>query len=131
MPFTSLWQHDAQIDTWAAFKHERSILLDRMHTVPNVFVLSGDRHEFAAIEFNGPFDWSHTVYEFSTSPLNMFYMPLIRTLKMESPTRFNRTQHRLVGDAKENQTLVEETWQVPEERVIKYLPIGHHKWSVI
>ena len=52
VPFTSLWQHDALKDSWAAFETEKRALLDVLHTVPNVIILSGDRHEFAAIEFN-------------------------------------------------------------------------------
>jgi alkaline phosphatase D len=49
-----------------------------------VVVLSGDRHEFAATAFPPPKDgrWpiSATVNEFSTSPLNQFYLP-VRTYK--------------------------------------------------
>jgi alkaline phosphatase D len=34
--------------------------------VPNVIFLSGDRHEFAAVQLRGK------VYEFSTSPLSQY-----------------------------------------------------------
>jgi alkaline phosphatase D len=70
VPFTSLWTHDAQIDSWAAYLDERDALLTVLGTVPNVFVLSGDRHEFAAIEFLGG-----KVVEFSTSPFSMSVLP--------------------------------------------------------
>ncbi|CEQ42243.1 SPOSA6832_04021 [Sporobolomyces salmonicolor] len=81
-------------DTWASFTTERDVILDVLQYVPNVIVLSGvrlsaspsldmvrlrprnhlqDRHEFAAASIRT------TVTEFSTSPFNMFYLP-IRTL---------------------------------------------------
>jgi len=52
VPFTSLWTHDAQTDSWAAYTSEIASLLSALHTAPNVYLLSGDQHEFAAIEFN-------------------------------------------------------------------------------
>ena len=52
VPFTSLWTHDAQTDSWAGYAAEKASLLSALHTVPNVYLLSGDRHEFAEIEFN-------------------------------------------------------------------------------
>jgi phosphodiesterase/alkaline phosphatase D-like protein len=39
--------HDAKIDSWAGFEKEKAMLLDALHTVPNVVILSGDRHEAA------------------------------------------------------------------------------------
>lgn len=49
-------------DTWAAFLSERDAIMDVLEYVPNVIVLSGDRHEFAAASLRT------TVTEFSTSP---------------------------------------------------------------
>lgn len=49
-------------DTWAAFLSERDAIMDVLEHVPNVIVLSGDRHEFAAASIRT------TVTEFSTSP---------------------------------------------------------------
>lgn len=49
-------------DTWAAFLTERDAIMDVLEHVPNVIVLSGDRHEFAAASIRT------TVTEFSTSP---------------------------------------------------------------
>jgi alkaline phosphatase D len=71
VPFTSLWTHDALVDSWAAYEHEKSTILEALSTVPNVIILSGDRHEFAAIEFNGQDASSYQVVEFSTSPMSM------------------------------------------------------------
>ncbi|KAI0003310.1 PhoD-like phosphatase-domain-containing protein [Russula compacta] len=123
VPFTSLWTHDAQVDSWAAYVSEKASLLSALHTVPNVFLLSGDRHEFASIEFNPPNKagiGSHVVREFSTSPLSMFYVPLVRTLRAASEAVVPRTRLRI--------EVVEE---VPMERVLKYLPIGNYKWAAI
>jgi alkaline phosphatase D len=93
-----------------------------------VFLLSGDRHEFAAIEFN-PLNevgtGAHVVREFSTSPLSMFYVPLVRTLRAASEAVVPRTRLRIVDEESPPEEIVEE---VPMERVVKYLPIGNYKW---
>ncbi|KAN0105236.1 PhoD-like phosphatase domain containing protein [Russula decolorans] len=131
VPFTSLWTHDAQIDSWAGYSSEKASLLSALHTVPNVYLLSGDRHEFAAIEFNPLNETgtaSHVVREFSTSPLSMFYVPLIRTLRAASEAVVPRTRLRIVDEEHPMEEVVEE---VPMERVLKYLPIGNYKWSAI
>ncbi|KAN0141369.1 PhoD-like phosphatase domain containing protein [Lactarius tabidus] len=131
VPFTSLWTHDAQTDSWAAYASEKASLLSALHTVPNVYFLSGDRHEFAAIEFNPvneAGEGAHVVHEFSTSPLSMFYVPLVRTLRAASEAVVSRTRLRIVDEDSPPEQVVEE---VPTERVIKYLPIGNYKWSTI
>ena len=71
VPFTSLWTHDATLDSWAAYEAEKGSVLDAIATVPNVIILSGDRHEFALVEFNHFSSMSHRVFEISTSPLSM------------------------------------------------------------
>lgn len=71
VPFTSLWTHDAAVDSWAAYAAEKSSVLDAIATVPNVVILSGDRHEFALVEFNHFTPNGHRVLEISTSPLSM------------------------------------------------------------
>ena len=70
----------------------------------------------------------HTVREFSTSPLSMFYVPLIRTLKAASEATVWRTWFVNV-DGEDEPVKVEE--EVPMERVVKYLPIGNYKWCVV
>jgi alkaline phosphatase D len=127
VPFTSLWQGDAQKDSWAGFANEKAQVLEAMQTVPNVFVLSGDRHEFAAVEFPASSAHLYPVHEFSTSPLNMFYIPYIRTLKLESDKLISRVKNvtKLIGDA----PVVEVQQEfVPAERALKYLPDGNSKW---
>jgi alkaline phosphatase D len=88
VPFTKNWGVNGD-DTWKGYLHERRIILEAMWDVGlrggvGVVVLSGDRHEFAATAFPPPKDgkWpiSATVNEFSTSPLNQFYLP-VRTYK--------------------------------------------------
>jgi alkaline phosphatase D len=94
-----------------------------------VYILSGDRHEFAAIEFNPSHETgtaAHVVREFSTSPLSMFYVPLVRTLEAVSEAVVPRTRLRMVDE----ENLEEVVEEVPMERVLKYLPIGNHKWCV-
>jgi len=88
VPFTKNWGVNGD-DTWRGYLHERRVILEAMWDVGlrggvGVVVLSGDRHEFAATAFPPPKDgrWpiSATVNEFSTSPLNQFYLP-VRTYK--------------------------------------------------
>ncbi|KAF5376561.1 hypothetical protein D9757_008275 [Collybiopsis confluens] len=155
VPLTSLWGHDAQYDSWAGFVKEKNVLLNALHTIPNVFVLSGDRHEFAAIEFAAPPGSDFTVTEFSTSPLSMFYIPLVRTLSMQSSEKVTRirTEHKAslsetdgpsqskdstlplsstlssVDQHKINDDITAE--EIPKERVVKYIPGGNYKWSSI
>ncbi|KAF8894022.1 PhoD-like phosphatase-domain-containing protein [Infundibulicybe gibba] len=105
VPFTSLWTHDAQVDSWAAFAEEKAQLMQVLCKVPNVLVISGDRHEFAEIELLCP-DRDQPVREFSTSPTSMFYIPFIRTLQPKT------------DEAAEQQ-----------EKVIKYVPTGNYKFS--
>lgn len=125
VPFTSLWGHDAQKDSWAAFPAEKAALLEALHSVPNVVILSGDRHEFASIEFNTPH--LHTVREYSTSPLSMFDIPFVRTLRMQSEETVPRNHTEMVM-TEEGPVYVTETVQVPKERVVKYMARGNVKW---
>jgi len=130
VPFTTLWSHDAQTDSWAGFPSERQALLNAFHSTPNVIILSGDRHEFAAIAFNGASPKSYPVYEFSTSPLSMFYIPFIRTLALRSQDNVTRTrvETRVSETGSEEVEFIE---QLRKEHVLKYLPIGNVKWSDI
>ncbi|KAJ7490064.1 PhoD-like phosphatase-domain-containing protein [Mycena galericulata] len=132
VPFTSLWGHDAQLDSWAAFPAEKAALLTALHSVPNVVILSGDRHEFASIEFNAPPDapGGHTVREYSTSPLSMFDIPFVRTLNMASVETVPQTRSDLVTVLTgEGPVSVNTTEEVPKERVVQYIARGNVKWS--
>lgn len=135
VPFTKNWRFGTS-DTWGGFLHERSLILDAMHKAERelgirVVVLSGDRHEFAAIRFPPPAPDAGTVstpasedpesspsesqpkaqyddtphagpHEFSVGPLSMFYLPF-RTFK-----------------------------QIDDQDVaIKYLPDGNSKFGVV
>jgi len=101
-PFMSLWLGpDGGVDTWAGFLTERSQLMDSMQYVPNLIVLSGDRHEFAAANIRD------SVIEFSTSPLNQFWLP-IRTLSQDN------------GLGKTG-----------EDKLLRYIPNGMHKFSTL
>jgi hypothetical protein len=63
VPFTSLWTFDPS-DSWAGFAVEKAAVLKLLHSVLNVVLLSGDRHEFAIIEFNDGSD--NVITEVST-----------------------------------------------------------------
>ena len=124
VPFTKNWRFGTS-DTWGGFPTERSLILAAMHSSEKtlgirVIILSGDRHEFAAVRYPPPItafekandNASEVVvydrtpscgpHEFSVGPLSMFYLP-IRTFK-----------------------------QVDDEDVaIKYIPDGNSKFGVI
>jgi len=96
-----------------------------------VYLLSGDQHEFAVIEFNPLSEVgvvAHVVRELSTSPLSMFYVPLIRTLRAASDAVVPRTRLRVVDEESPPVEVMEE---VPMERMLKYLPTGIYKWLVM
>ncbi|SAM84576.1 uncharacterized protein UBRO_05862 [Ustilago bromivora] len=103
VPFNTLWggelDVDGQKDSWAAYNAERLEIAEVLRYVPNVIVLSGDRHEFAAVSVHD------TITEFSTSPLSMFYLP-VRTLSQDH------------GDGKTG-----------VDKLLKYLPDGNYKWT--
>lgn len=114
VPFTKNWRFGTP-DTWGGFLSERSLILSAMQDAERthgirVIVLSGDRHEFAAIRFP-PSLSDHDAstdavdagpHEFSVGPLSMFYLP-IRTFKQTDP----------------------------EDVAIKYLPDGNSKVGVV
>lgn len=100
-----------------------------MHSVPNVIILSGDRHEFAAIEFNGH-DNDNGILEFSTSPMSMFYVPFVRTLKMASKETVQRTKTDIML-TEEGEEIVTTKHEVPQERVLRYIGAGNYKWLIV
>lgn len=129
VPFTSLWTHDALTDSWAGFPIEKDALLRAFHSVPNVILLSGDRHEFAAIEYESG-DRGHNVLEVSTSPMSMFYVPLIRTLRPRSEQVVNKTVEEVLVAENGTKEVMQYVLEVPKEKVIRYIGEGNYKWSV-
>ncbi|OLY81144.1 Alkaline phosphatase D [Smittium mucronatum] len=72
VPLTYVWDSsDAGKDTWKGYKYERKSILDQTKYVPNLFFLSGDRHEVAVVRL------ASDNYEFSTSPINQFSLPFV------------------------------------------------------
>ncbi|KAF7338542.1 Alkaline phosphatase D [Mycena venus] len=110
------------------FPAEKAALLEALHSVPNLIIISGDRHEFASIEFNS--EHLHTVREYSTSPLSMFDIPFVRTLRMQSEETVAQNHSEMVV-TEEGPVYVTETVQVPKERVVKYMARGNVKWQVM
>ncbi|KAF8526853.1 PhoD-like phosphatase-domain-containing protein [Hysterangium stoloniferum] len=121
VPFTSLWTVDPE-DGWSGYLDERDALLGVMGTIPNIFIISGDKHEFAAIEFLGG-----KVVEYSTSPL--FYIPIVRTLRKQSKRLVEKWVQKVDVNEAGEQTVRNELEWIPEEKVLKALPLGNYKWS--
>jgi alkaline phosphatase D len=127
VPFTDLWGYDAQTDAWPGYAAEKAGLLKAMHSVPNVIILSGDRHEFAAIEFNGD-EHDNGVLEFSTSPMSMFYVPFVRTLKQATEATVKRVLMEIVPTA-DGEEFVTTEHDIPRENVLRSISTGNYKWS--
>lgn len=52
VPVSALWGGlNGQVDTWVGAVKERRTFLDLLEYIPNVIIISGDRHEFAAVEY--------------------------------------------------------------------------------
>ncbi|KAJ2305770.1 hypothetical protein IWW55_001768 [Coemansia sp. RSA 2706] len=76
VPVTTGWSNfDSSQDTWRGYPTERAEILNLTQHVPNLFYLSGDRHEMAAVELP-----SGNI-EFSTSPISQFTFPLVGKFK--------------------------------------------------
>lgn len=102
-------------------------ILSVLHTVKNVIILSGDRHEFATIKFNGEGLGSHSILEVSTSPMSMFWVPLLRSLRLASDDTVKHVKE--VNNIIDGQTITELLEEeVPREEVLKYVPEGNYKW---
>ncbi|OMJ24636.1 Alkaline phosphatase D [Smittium culicis] len=72
VPLAYVWNSgDAKKDTWRGYKYERASILSETKYVPNLFFLSGDRHEVAVVRL------ASDNYEFSNSPINQFSLPLV------------------------------------------------------
>ena len=54
------------MDSWAAYAAEKRSIFDAIATVPNVIILSGDRH----VEFNHLSSTEYPAFGLSTGPLN-------------------------------------------------------------
>ncbi|KAJ1718110.1 hypothetical protein LPJ61_006847, partial [Coemansia biformis] len=78
VPVTTGWtNYDSSQDTWRGYPTERAEILNMTQYVPNLFFLSGDRHEMAAVELP-----SGNI-EFSTSPVSQFTFPLVSRFKRD------------------------------------------------
>ncbi|KAJ2353328.1 hypothetical protein GGF43_003521 [Coemansia sp. RSA 2618] len=76
VPVITGWSNfDSSQDTWRGYPTERAEILSLTGHVPNLFYLSGDRHEMAAVELP-----SGNI-EFSTSPVSQFTFPFVGKFK--------------------------------------------------
>lgn len=117
--FLALWGFDAKEDAWRGYPAEKQRLLEAFHSVPNVIVLSGDRHEFAHIEFNGPGLLDTKVHEISTSPMSMFWIPFVRTLELRSEETVTRIETKL-NETEDGELLpITQVDEVPKESILK------------
>ena len=109
---------------------EKEVLLSALHSVPNVILLSGDRYEFAAIEYEAGKS-GHNVLELSTSPMSMFYVPFVRTLRPRSEAVVNKTREEVIVAEDGSKEVIQYVVEVPKEKVLKYIGEGNYKWYVI
>ncbi|KAI9740400.1 MAG: hypothetical protein M1834_004980 [Cirrosporium novae-zelandiae] len=129
IPFTLNWRFSAR-DTWAGYPSERQIILDAMWDAIEtqgiaIIILSGDRHEFAATKFVPPKDngnrWGPTIaaYEFSVSPLNMFYLPVRTYWEADEKPRV------LMAPFGDNVS------GTGRDECVKYIPDGNSKFGAL
>ncbi|KAF8682283.1 PhoD-like phosphatase [Rhizoctonia solani] len=129
VPLTAMWAgYDGHVDLWAGYMHERDTVLSLLSSVPNVVVLSGDRHEFAAVEFPRG---KHLVREYSTSPLNQFYVPWAHTLSPKNARNITLVRQNIITTETGEEHIEEVAEEVEEEVLVKYHPSGNHKWTTI
>ncbi|KAH7341143.1 PhoD-like phosphatase-domain-containing protein [Rhizoctonia solani] len=129
VPLTAMWAgYDGHVDLWAGYMHERDTVLSLLSSVPNVVVLSGDRHEFAAVEFPRG---KYLVREYSTSPLNQFYFPFTHTLSPKHARKISLVRKNVVTTETGEELVEEVAEEVDEEVLVKYIPNGNHKWATI
>ncbi|CAE6426614.1 unnamed protein product [Rhizoctonia solani] len=129
VPLTAMWGgYDGHVDLWAGYMYERDTVLSLLSSIPNVVVLSGDRHEFAAIEFPRG---KHIVREYSTSPLNQFYVPWAPTLSPKNARNITLVRQNIITTETGEELIEEVAEEVEEEVLVKYHPSGNHKWTTI
>ncbi|KAF7368921.1 Alkaline phosphatase family protein [Mycena venus] len=95
VPMTRNWSEGSdEMDSWAGYLDEREVILQALWRVGGGIIISGDRHEHATVKFRPPpgYPESHTVIEFSTSPLSFFYQPFLREYVSHDETIFNLPQ---------------------------------------
>ena len=140
VPFTTLWKGlGDSMDSWAAYPEERSALLDVLEYVPNVIVISGDRHEFAVIQLRGKIlevsGVSSHIFTLSkvteylvctASPLSMFALPSY-TLQKASKNLIHRPVTASVVHENGTVSTAEVIESTPEEQTLLYYPTGQHK----
>jgi alkaline phosphatase D len=118
-------------DSWTGYASERAALLSVMHTIPNLIIISGDRHEVAVVEYLPPTEGERPLLEASVSPLSQTSSPffgwLLRKQSAETVTRV-RTELQLTEEDKEETVVIEE--EVPRERLLKGLAYGNNRWCV-
>ncbi|QRV85899.1 hypothetical protein RhiJN_13917 [Ceratobasidium sp. AG-Ba] len=129
VPLTAMWGgYDGKVDLWSGYPQERETVLNLLGSIPNVVVLTGDRHEFAAVEFpNG----KYPVREFSTSPLSQFYVPFIHTLDPKNAKTLSVPRQKVTVAETGEEVVEEYIEEIEEEKLLKYVPKGNHKWTTI
>ncbi|KEF51457.1 uncharacterized protein A1O9_12374 [Exophiala aquamarina CBS 119918] len=141
VPFTKNWRFGTS-DTWGGFLYERSKILEAMHKAERdlgvrVIILSGDRHEFAAIRFPPPIaDFAPSASRASKGQ-NKIIVDQHALSEKSKTTVYDRTAssgpHEFsVGPLSMFYLPFRTFKQIDEEDVaIRYLPDGNSKVGVI
>jgi alkaline phosphatase D len=131
VPFTSLWHTPDASDSWAGYLAEREALLSVMHTIPNLIIISGDRHEAAIVEFAPSSEDGRTLLEVSSSPLSQMISPFFGwSLKKASKETVMRVREELLVTEDGEEVVMSIEKEVPRERLIKGIALGNYKWCV-
>ncbi|KAJ6600031.1 PhoD-like phosphatase-domain-containing protein [Mycena vulgaris] len=100
VPMTRNWSEGGdEMDSWAGYLDERELIFKALWRTGGGVIVSGDRHEHGepsspTVKFPPPpaYPASHTIIEFSTSPLSFFYQPFVRDYVEHEETIFNLPQ---------------------------------------
>lgn len=117
------------------YLHERQIILDAMHEASAKYnirfiVISGDRHEAAAVRFRDPNPQRRgDVFEFSVSPLSMFYLP-VKTF-WHTDDRESTIKYSPDGNFKWGTMEITQSFDDPQESILKFrlFKSGKETWT--
>ncbi|KAG9003379.1 hypothetical protein FRB94_003147 [Tulasnella sp. JGI-2019a] len=138
LPLTSLWPSSSSWSTCS--NSERKRLIDLLAYIPNVIVISGGRHAFAAVEYHPPdvpiagvadIPKTSSMYEFVVGPLSgetalQWDHPQNRSVRWENVTAVIPITG--FGEVVEHETVDVEI-EREEEKLLEFVREGNHKWS--
>ncbi|KAG8900116.1 hypothetical protein FRB99_006249 [Tulasnella sp. 403] len=132
VPLSAMWGNTTASVTWADFPSERARIINMLSYLPNAVVVSGGRHEFAAIEY-----LEGKIVEVVTGPMSSYAIPgvlsrldeknamVIETVRNETL----RAPAEGFDAPNEEDIVVPVVDRRPEEAILHRINGGNYKWS--